>query len=625
MNENFEKARELKDLLNLREKENLRSLACFSHTAVRRHKEPFNENEYRQAFSADSDRILNSLAYTRYIDKTQVFSLVNNDHLTHRIIHVQLVSRVARTIGRYLGLNEDLIEAASLGHDIGHTPFGHDGERFLSKLTHEHGAGFFHHNLQSIQFLDKIEKNGNGWNLSLQTMDAIICHNGEVHSIKLTPQKKRSFEELDLMIEEIKTKKICNEIPMTMEGCVVRMADTISYIGRDLEDAIRMSMVRREDVPDLCRKRLGQTNGTIVFNLVTDLITNSLNQGYIAFSDDISEALKEMKAFNYKHIYKNPVIKRHLSSIEDIFCFLFETYMADLEKGNETSVIFSDFLNGMAEKYTQTHSYPEIVRDYISGMTDSYFIRQAPDYLKPDSMFENRTYRKQHKKNGLVSFDVTVKETNLNIQAESDLSREAIKSVLNCRNYIETYIKLNPEFATSLIPVQELSPSPKIISDMINAARLANVGPMASVAGTVAEYTGKALLNFSSEVLVENGGDIFVKSKTETIFSIYAENSPFNLTTGILVGKKNESYGMCTSSGTLGHSKSFGKADAATVLSDSCPLADAVATRLGNMVNTPKDIKTAIDKGKAIPGVQGIVIIKGENIGLWGDLKLVKL
>ena len=150
MNDNFEKAGELKALLNSREKENLSSLACFSHKAARRKKEEFAANEYRQPFSADADRILNSLSFTRYIDKTQVFSLINNDHLTHRVIHVQLVSRIARTIGRYLGLNEDLIEAASLGHDIGHTPFGHDGECFLSKLTHEHGAGFFHHRFFSV-------------------------------------------------------------------------------------------------------------------------------------------------------------------------------------------------------------------------------------------------------------------------------------------------------------------------------------------------------------------------------------------------------------------------------------------------------------------------------------------
>ncbi|MCD4675023.1 MAG: HD domain-containing protein [Desulfobacula sp.] len=386
MNDNFEKARELKNLLNRREKENLCPLACFSHTAQRRHKEKYTENEYRQAFSADADRILNSLAFTRYIDKTQVFSLINNDHLTHRVIHVQLVSRIGRTIGRYLGLNEDLIEAASLGHDIGHTPFGHDGERFLSKLTHEHGAGFFHHNLQSIQFLDRIEKNGKGWNLSLQAMDAIICHNGEVHSKQLVPQKNRSFKDFDLMMENMKKKKACDEIPMTMEGCVVRMADTISYIGRDLEDAIRLGLVKRQDIPDVCKQVLGKTNGTIVFNLVTDLISNSLNQPFIGFSEKISKALKNLKAFNYRHIYKNPVIKKHLSSIEDIFCFLFEKYLAALEKGNEQSVIFTDFLSGMSSRYRKNTSNPEIVRDYISGMTDSYFIRQAPDHLKPDSI-----------------------------------------------------------------------------------------------------------------------------------------------------------------------------------------------------------------------------------------------
>jgi len=386
LNDNLKKARELKDLLNLREKENLCSLACFSYTARRRHKEQFRNNEYRQSFSADSDRILNSLSFTRYIDKTQVFSLINNDHLTHRVLHVQMVSRIARTIGRYLGLNEDLIEAASLGHDIGHTPFGHDGERFLSKLTHEHGAGFFHHNLQSIQFLDKIEKKGRGWNLTLQTMDAIICHNGEVHSKQLFPLKNRSFEDFDKMMENMKKKRACNEIPMTMEGCVVKMADTISYIGRDLEDAIRLGLVKRQDIPEVCIKTLGKTNGTIVFNLVTDLISNSLNQPFIGFSQNISIALKKLKAFNYKFIYKNPVIKKHLSSIEDIFSFLFEKHLKALEKENEKSDIFSNFLNGMSNQYRGNTSNPEIVRDYISGMTDSYFIRQAPEHLRPVSI-----------------------------------------------------------------------------------------------------------------------------------------------------------------------------------------------------------------------------------------------
>jgi len=240
-------------------------------------------------------------------------------------------------------------------------------------------------------------------------------------------------------------------------------------------------------------------------------------------------------------------------------------------------------------------------------------------------MFENRTYRKQHQKKGLVSFDITVKETNLNIQAQTDLTDKAIQSVLTCRNSIETYIRLFPEFATALNPLKDPGLAPKIIRDMIWAAKAANVGPMAAVAGAVAEYTGTSLLKYTREILVENGGDIFIKLDSETIFSIYAENTPFSMTSGILIKKRDKPYGICTSSGTLGHSKSFGKADAVTVLSESCPLADAVATALCNMVKKVSDIKSTIDFGKTIPGIQGIVIIKGEHIGLWGDLKLVNI
>ena len=240
-------------------------------------------------------------------------------------------------------------------------------------------------------------------------------------------------------------------------------------------------------------------------------------------------------------------------------------------------------------------------------------------------MFENRTYRNQHQKKGLVSFNVTVKETNLNIQAETDLKDMALKSVLDCRNMIETYIQFHPEFATSFVPIKNLFPVPPVITYMLEAGRLAQVGPMAAVAGAVAEFTGTELLDHTREVIVENGGDIFIKSDSETIFSIYAKNSPFSMTTAIRIEKRDRPYGLCTSSGTFGHSKSLGKTDATTILSDSCSLADAVATKVGNIVQTGRDIKDAIDVGKSVPGVQGIVIIIGENIGLWGDLKLVKL
>lgn len=240
-------------------------------------------------------------------------------------------------------------------------------------------------------------------------------------------------------------------------------------------------------------------------------------------------------------------------------------------------------------------------------------------------MFENRTYRNLHQKKGLISFNVTVKETNLNIQADMDLTEMALQSVLKCRNMIETYIKFHPEFATSFIPVKSLFPVPSIIREMLQAGEMANVGPMASVAGAVAEFTGRELLEHTREVVVENGGDIFIKSDCETIFSIYAKDSPFSMRMGIKIKRREKSYGLCTSCGSFGHSISFGKADAVTILSDSCSLSDAVATKVGNRIKTDTDIQSGIDAGKAVPGVQGIVIIIGKNIGLWGDLELVSL
>lgn len=240
-------------------------------------------------------------------------------------------------------------------------------------------------------------------------------------------------------------------------------------------------------------------------------------------------------------------------------------------------------------------------------------------------MFDNRFYRKYHGKKGLVPFNVTVKETNLNIQAEKDLSDFATRAVLKCRNILENYIELHPEFATSFSPVSSSFGTPAIIEEMIHAARLAEVGPMASVAGMVAQETGRQLLHHSSQIVVENGGDIFVKSLDPMLFGIYAKNSPFFMKAGIRVAAQAEPYGICTSSGMLGHSKSFGKADAVTVLSDSCLLADAVATSLGNRVKTHADIQQGIEFAKSIPGIRGVVIIKAKHIGLWGDLQLEKI
>jgi ApbE superfamily uncharacterized protein (UPF0280 family) len=240
-------------------------------------------------------------------------------------------------------------------------------------------------------------------------------------------------------------------------------------------------------------------------------------------------------------------------------------------------------------------------------------------------MFNNRRYRVHSSRRGLIPFTATVKETNLHIQAKTDLSREAVKSVLTCRSYIENHIHAHPDFSTSLVPVAPICHGPEIIRDMIDAGIKARVGPMAAIAGAIAQYTGKELMHFSDQVIVENGGDVFLKTNSSTTLAIFAGNSPLSMKVGVKIAARENSFALCTSSGTIGHSKSFGQADAVTILSSSCTLADAVATALANWVKNESDIQTAIDQGKEIPGVEGIIVIKKKKLGAWGEVELVAL
>lgn len=373
----------LKHSLDKEEENRLCEYACPSRSALRRKDETSIDSGHRQNFFLDTDRILHSLAYSRYIDKTQVFYLIKNDHITHRVLHVQLVSKISRTIGRLLRLNEDLLEAIALGHDIGHTPFGHDGEAFLSKLSKQYGLGNFLHNLQSVRFLEHIERKGKGWNLSIQVLDGILCHDGELHSQALQPVKEKTFNTLN---NEIKMKESDPQIdisPMTMEGCVVRMADTISYIGRDIEDAIRLNLIKRNDIPLECRNTLGDTNGTIVYNLVEDLVRNSLGKPYICFSEKVGAALGLLKDFNREQIYSSELIKKQTPKIELMFRLLFERYYNDLDNMHEDSDIYKEYLEGMLPEYRNETTNAEVVRDFIAGMTDDYFLEQCRKHLIP--------------------------------------------------------------------------------------------------------------------------------------------------------------------------------------------------------------------------------------------------
>lgn len=365
----------LKAELDAKEQSLLCSRATPSRTGVRRCLEKMID--HRQEFAVDTDRILHSRAYTRYIDKTQVFYLIENDHITHRVLHVQLVSKIARTIGRFLGLNEDLIEAIALGHDIGHPPFGHDGEFFLSSLCQEHGLPPFLHNVQSVLFLDRLERKGRGWNLTLQTLDGIMCHDGEVHDTELSPDRDRTFLEFDRLLVAKLAAPSLKLVPMTLEGCLVRFADTVSYIGRDIEDAIEVGIIERSEIPAECRELLGETNGTIVYRLVADLIVSSHGRDAVRFSPAISAGLARLKRFNYERIYLNPAIKQDTPAIGECYRRLFEKYMAVIRGDQTDSPLFTEFLGSFPAGYRDEHPPAAVVRDFIAGMTDDYFLGEA--------------------------------------------------------------------------------------------------------------------------------------------------------------------------------------------------------------------------------------------------------
>jgi ApbE superfamily uncharacterized protein (UPF0280 family) len=240
-------------------------------------------------------------------------------------------------------------------------------------------------------------------------------------------------------------------------------------------------------------------------------------------------------------------------------------------------------------------------------------------------MYEERTYRNLVKTDDLVKFEVVVKETDLLVRAESNLSNETRESVLKYRHQLETYITMNPEFQRSLIPLAEDLRAPELVREMIRVSQLARVGPMAAVAGAMAEWVSKDLLKHSKEVIIENGGDIYLATARERTIGIYAGQSPLSLKIGIAIGPGESPLGICTSSGTVGPSLSFGKADAVCILSKSAALADAAATAVGNIVQEKKDIELGLERGREIEGVLGVLIIVGEKMGVWGSIKLTEL
>lgn len=363
---------EVKENFLLKEK-NLSKYACHDSDAIRLFEEDFSL-DIRPNFYHDIDRIIHSMAYTRYVGKTQVFSFNNNDHVSNRMIHVQLVSKIARTIGRALKLNEDLIEAMALGHDIGHTPLGHTGEYILNDISLKDTNTMFNHNIQSVRVFKDMENNGKGLNLTIQTLDGIMCHNGEIVNPIYEPVKKTKEEFLAEYEKSYIDKEVIKKMrPMTLEGCVVRISDVIGYLGRDIEDAIKIGVLDRSEVPENIKNVLGTTNKEIVNTIITDIINNSLDKPYIKLSDDVFKAISDLKNFNYEHIYKKANTSEQLEYYREGMNSIYNEAINAINNNDKNSDIYKIYLNNMDSNYLNNTSKERMVIDYIAGMTDDFF------------------------------------------------------------------------------------------------------------------------------------------------------------------------------------------------------------------------------------------------------------
>lgn len=344
---------------------------------VRRLENPHDKGSiFRPDFVRDIEKIVNIPYYNRLSDKTQVFSLYKNDDISRRAIHVQLVSRIARNIGRALNLNEDLIEAIAIGHDIGHTPFGHAGERKLSEIYHGRTGRYFNHNVHGVRVLDKLVTR----NISLQTLDGVLCHNGEMELQEYRPVTLSGFDEFDKKVEACMTDEnnIKKLIPSTLEACVVRISDIIAYLGKDRQDAEK---IRLRATPDgTSEKYSGSGNAEIINNMSINLIQNSYGLSYIKMDKKFFTDLKQAKKDNYEKIYNIPALNQvYVNDIYPMFDDMYEELLRDYAKNGSDSYIFTNHINyleGLSRNHTDYRNEPidDIIVDYIASMTDDYFI-----------------------------------------------------------------------------------------------------------------------------------------------------------------------------------------------------------------------------------------------------------
>ena len=366
------------------------NFAAKGANAKRRDQTLDGESIWRGAYVRDVDKILHSPYYNRYTDKTQVFSFYKNDDITRRALHVQLVSRIARTIGEALNLNLDLIEAISLGHDIGHTPFGHEGERYLSEVYHAETGRYFNHNVHSVRVFDGIFSH----NMTLDTLDGILAHNGEFEMSEYRPAEMPDFETFDKLVEScyVDERNILKVVPSTLEGCVVRVCDIIAYLGKDRQDAKRAKFIKSD--ASLGDAGIGTVNAEIMNNLEVNIIENSYGKPYIMLDEEHYLGMKEAKRTNYEQIYKNEKITKVIdSTVKPMVQKLYYRLLSDLKAGKKSSPIFRHHIDFVVNNhYAAPTPYMEtepnqIVVDYIASMTDDY-CAELYNHLFPDSNIE---------------------------------------------------------------------------------------------------------------------------------------------------------------------------------------------------------------------------------------------
>ena len=358
---------------------------------VRRRMDHDKATLWRPAFVRDCEKIMHLPMYNRYADKTQVFSLYKNDDISRRAQHVQLVARIARNIGSLLGLNIDLIEAISLGHDIGHTPFGHAGESKLSELYYAQTGKYFKHNVHSVRVLDKMYP----LNMSLQALDGILAHNGELELREYTPKPYSDFSDFDEKINKCYLDKNADRelIPATLEGCVMRVSDIIAYLGKDRQDAIKIGLLSGTE-QSYQKSKIGTSNAEIINNMVVNIVENSYGKPYLKMDEDFFEAFSTGKKENYELIYKADKVQSvYDNSIYPMMEQLYEKLLADAKSHNKESVLYRHHIDYINEniKFYATPNYHEndpndIVVDYIASMTDDYFV-DLYNYLFPNGKY----------------------------------------------------------------------------------------------------------------------------------------------------------------------------------------------------------------------------------------------